>query len=87
MTPDDRLVVFPALRTGGPRVWTVPLAGGVPTQVFEGLAVTAHVSPDGTLLVYGTPDPQNRPTVVVCDFPACATPRSLMTPANLAALA
>jgi len=49
-------------------------------------SATPHVSPDGTLLVYGTPDPQNRPTVVVCDFPACAARRSLMTPANLAAV-
>jgi hypothetical protein len=44
------------------------------------------VSPDGTLLVYGTPDAENRPTVVVCDFPACAAPRRLMAPANLAAV-
>ena len=44
------------------------------------------MSPDGTLLVYGTPDAQNRPTVVVCDFPACAARRSLMAPANLAAV-
>ena len=86
VTPDDRQVVFVSLRTGRPGVSTVPLAGGMPTQLFDGLAVTPHVSPDGTLLVYGTPDAQNRPTVVVCDFPACAARRSLMTPANLAAV-
>jgi len=86
VTPDDRQVVFVSLRTGLPGVAIVPVAGGMPTELFEGLAVTPHVSPDGTLLVYGTPDPQNRPTVVVCDFPACAARRSLMAPANLAAV-
>ena len=86
VTPDDRQVVFVSLRTGLPGVSTVPLAGGVATQLFDGLAVTPHVSPDGTLLLYGTPDTQNRPSVVVCDFPACAARRSLMAPANLAAV-
>ncbi len=86
VTPDDRQVVFVSLRTGRPGVSTVPLAGGVATQLFEELAVTPHVSPDGTLLLYGTPDAQNRPSVVVCDFPACAARRSLMAPANLAAV-
>jgi len=84
VTPDDRQVVFVSLRTGRPGVSTVPLAGGVATQLFDGLAVTPHVSPDGTLLLYGTPDTQNRPSVVVCDFPACAARR--MAPANLAAV-
>jgi len=86
VTPDDQQVVFVSLRTGLPTVSTVPLDGGVPTQVFDGLAVTPHVSPDGTLLVYGTPDAQNRPTVVLCAFPACTARRSLMAPANLAAV-
>jgi len=86
VTPDDRQVVFVSIRSGLPRTWTVSLDGGMPTQLFDGLAVTPHVSSSGTLLVYGTPDPQNRPTVVVCDFPACAARRSLMTPANLAAV-
>jgi Tol biopolymer transport system component len=86
VTPDDRQVVYVSVRGGRPTVWTVPLDGGMATQLFDGLAVTPHVSLDGTLLVYGTPDTQNRPTVVVCDFPACAARRSLMAPANLAAV-
>ena len=88
MTPDDRQVVFVAVsvRTGLPGVWTVSLDGGMPTQLFDGLAVTPHVSPSGTLLVYGTPDAQNRPSVVVCDFPACTARRTLMAPVNLAAV-
>ena len=86
VTPDDRLVVFVSLRNGLSGVSTVPLAGGMPTQLFDGLAVTPHVSPDGALLVYGTPDAQNRPTVVVCGFPTCAVRRSLTAPANLAAV-
>jgi len=86
VTPDDRHVIYVSLRAGRPTVWTVPLAGGMPIQLIDGLSVTPHVSPDGTLLVYGTPDAQNRPTVMVCDFPACAARRSLMTPANLAAV-
>ena len=86
VTPDDRLVVYVTLRDARPKVSMVPLAGGMPTQLVDGLSVTPHVSPDGTLLVYGTPDAENRPTVVVCDFPACAAPRRLMAPANLAAV-
>jgi Tol biopolymer transport system component len=85
VTPDDRQVVFVSLRTGLPSVWTVPLDGGMPAQVFEGLAVTPHVSPNGKLLVYGSPDAQGRPSVLVCEFAACTTSRRLMTPANLAA--
>ena len=49
VTPDDRQVVFVSLDGGLPAVWTVPLDGGTPAQLFEGLAVTPHVSPDGTL--------------------------------------
>jgi hypothetical protein len=86
VTPDDRQVVFVSLEAGRPTVWTVPLAGGTPVRLFEGLAVTPHVSPNGTLLVYGTPDAQNQPTVVVCDFPSCRAHRSLTLPANLAAV-
>ena len=51
VTPDDRQVVFASLDAGLPAVWTVPLDGGTPARLFEGLAVTPHVSPDGRLLV------------------------------------
>ena len=64
----------------------MPLDGGTPARLLEGLAVTPHVSPDRRLLVYGTPDLQNRPSVMVCDFPSCTAPRQLTLPANLAAV-
>ena len=86
VTPDDRQAVFVSLDGGLPAIWTVPLDGGAPVQLFEGLAVTPHVSPNGTLLVYGTPDAQNQPSVMVCEFPACSARRSLTLPANLAAV-
>jgi Tol biopolymer transport system component len=85
VTPDDRQVVFVSLRSGLPTVWTVPLDGGMPAQLFDGIAVTPHVSPDGKWLVYGKPDAQGRPSVRLCEFPACAAHRQLTTPANLAA--
>src|SRR4029077_9593001 len=85
VTPDDRQVVFVSLRTNLPTVWTVPLDGGMPAQLVDGLAVTPHVSPNGKLLVYGSPDPQGRPSALLCDLPVCTAPRRLMTPANLAA--
>jgi Tol biopolymer transport system component len=86
VTPDDLKVIFVSYRTGLPTVWTVPLDGGMPAQLVDGLAVTPHVSPNGKLLVYGSPDAQGRPSVLLCDFPVCAAPRRLMTPANLAAV-
>jgi len=85
VTPDDSRVVYVSLEGGEAAVWTVPLEGGTPARLVDGTAVTPHVSPDGTWLVYGTPDPQNRPSVVVCDFPSCTARRSLNLPANLAA--
>jgi Tol biopolymer transport system component len=85
VTPNDRQAVFVSLRTGLPTVWTVPLDGGMPAQLVDGLAVTPHVSPNGKLLVYGSPDPQGRPSALLCDFPVCTTPRRLLIPANLAA--
>ena len=48
VTPDDRQVVFVSLEGGEPAVWTVPLDGGKPARLFEGLAVTPHVSPNGS---------------------------------------
>ena len=86
VTPDDRQAVFVSLNGGLPAIWTVPLDGGAPVRLFEGLAVTPHVSPNGTLLVYGTPDAKNQPSVMVCEFPACSARRSLTLPANLAAV-
>ena len=86
VTPDDRQVVFVSLRTVCQTVWTVPLDGGMPAQLFDGLAVTPHVSPDGKLLVYGTLMRRIDPVRVVCDFPACTARRRLMAPANLAAV-
>ena len=86
VTPDDRQVVFASLEGGLPDVWTVPLDGGTPARLFEGLAVTPHVSPDGRLLVFGRSDSQNRPSVMVCGFPSCTAPRRLPLPENLAAV-
>jgi len=84
LTPDDRSVIFTALTSAGRRrLWTVPIEGGTPVQLNDLEAYTPDVSRDGKSLAFASVDEQNRPTIVVCDLPGCATQKRL-TPPGLA---
>jgi Tol biopolymer transport system component len=64
-------------------LWTVPIDGGTPTELVKGpLANTGgDVSPDGSSLVFISVADPNRPTIVVCDWPACTARRTFPAPA------
>ncbi|MES2124901.1 MAG: PDZ domain-containing protein [Gemmatimonadota bacterium] len=55
-TPDGKNVVFMSGRVGPPdgqpKLWTVPLAGGLPTALPVPRALTGSISPDGSQIAY-----------------------------------
>ncbi len=55
-TPDGQRVVFESTRTGmpdgEPQLWTVPLAGGLPTRLPVPRALYGALSPDGRAIAY-----------------------------------
>jgi Tol biopolymer transport system component len=63
-------------------LWRVPIKGGMPTQVVKGPVANtgADISPDGTSLVFTSVEDPKRPTIVICDLPACSTRRTLDDP-------
>ncbi len=86
VTRDNHSVIFATgTRTGGLRtLWVVPIGGGAPTQLTEVEASAPDVSPDGRSLAFVSPDDQNRPTIIVCDLPACGSHRRLAPPGLIA---
>jgi Tol biopolymer transport system component len=63
-------------------LWIVPIDGGTPTQLVKGPAYTSlDVSPESKSIVFISAEDPNRPTLVVCDLPACTARRTLSAPA------
>ncbi|PWT83984.1 MAG: hypothetical protein C5B57_05675 [Blastocatellia bacterium] len=79
VTPDDRHVVFISSRSGHQSPWIMPLAGGTPTEITNLTASvrSLDVSPDGGSLMFASLDERNQRVLVLCDFPACPTRRTL----------
>jgi dipeptidyl aminopeptidase/acylaminoacyl peptidase len=54
LSPDGRRLAFRTQISGSPQLWVVDAAGGWPTQVTFGEAVTFHAwSPSGEWIIYG----------------------------------
>ena len=85
VTADNRRVVFLSARSGLLSPWIVPLEGGTPTQVVNLFMDSpgADSSRDGQSIVFRSRDEQNRPTIVVCDLPACANRKNVPLPPNV----
>jgi Tol biopolymer transport system component len=81
VTPDDRHVIFLSNRSGIQSPWIVPIEGGTARQVanVSAYVLTVDVSPDSRWLVLGSRDERNQRALVICDFPVCATRRTLST--------
>jgi eukaryotic-like serine/threonine-protein kinase len=56
VTPDSQWVVFIKNEGSKPTIWKVSIDGGTPVQVFDHVASSAIVSPDGKLLAYSYPE-------------------------------
>jgi serine/threonine protein kinase/Tol biopolymer transport system component len=58
-SPDGKWIVYQHLEAGSPHsIWRVPVDGGQPERVTEGIAIRATVSPDGKLLAFWYNDQQ-----------------------------
>jgi Tol biopolymer transport system component len=86
VTADDRHVIFISTRSGVQAVWIVSIDGGPPTQLANVYASYPDVSRDGTLLVFGSRDEQNRDVFVVCDLPACTVRKEVRRPPSALSL-
>ena len=51
----------------------VPIEGGTPTQITDGLMQFPDVSPDGKSLAFLRINASNPPAIIVCDLPGCKT--------------
>jgi Tol biopolymer transport system component len=82
VTPDDKRVIFLSNRTGTQSLWMQNLDGGTPTSIANvGVGIQSFaVSPDSRSLVFRSSccnGERKEPTLVVCEFPGCATRRAL----------
>lgn len=82
VTPDDRRVIFLSNRTGTQSLWMQSLDGGTPTSIANvGVGIQSFaVSPDSRSLVFRSSccsGERKEPTLVICEFPECATRRAL----------
>jgi Tol biopolymer transport system component len=87
VVPDDRTVIFLALRSDSPNsaLWSVSIDGGTPTPLVNNVVVaprTVDVSPDGRSLFFGTSEDQKHFIGVICDLPACTNRRRIPAPEN-----
>jgi eukaryotic-like serine/threonine-protein kinase len=76
VTPDDRHVIF----VSELKLWRVPIEGGESTRISDLDARTPAVSPDGHSLAFVSLDGQNQTALVVCELPACTSPKRLVAP-------
>jgi len=77
---DDRLVVFTSVRGGQQTVRTIPIDGGMPTEIVKEFATGLSVSPDGRSLLFGTQGDEGRVSLVICDLPTCDHRRNIARP-------
>jgi Tol biopolymer transport system component len=68
VTADNQTVLFVSIRSGLQSLWTVPAAGGTPTERLHQFAWSPRVSPDGLRLFVGR-DPKSGSTI--CELPKC----------------
>jgi Tol biopolymer transport system component len=78
VTHDDRAVIF--MKRDGLAAWMVPIDGGTPTQITDGMAQYPDVSPDGKSLAFFRIEGSNRGAIIVCDLPRCKTLTRLPPP-------
>ena len=71
VTPDDRSVIYTSVVGETASIWTVPLDGGMPTKLVDGAGVS--VSPNGRSMAFT----DARATLMACDLPGCAAPRTI----------
>ncbi len=75
-SPDGKWLVYQHFEPGAPyTLWRIPVEGGTPQQVTEGIAIRAAISPDGKLLAFWYNDQQenSRWRLKVIDFQTGAT--------------
>ena len=78
--PDDRTVLYRAVAPdSSSSIWSVPLAGGTPRQLYNQFVSTTafRISPDGRLLKFTGAVANGRSVTMVCDLPDCTNPRSV----------
>ena len=83
LAPDGHRVVFISSQSGVQSPWTVPIAGGAPTQVvnaFVASVLSLDVSPDNNSIVFSSTDDSGQRIVVVCGLPTCGSRRTLTLP-------
>jgi Tol biopolymer transport system component len=73
----DRDVIFASQSTTPVSAWTISIDGGTPRQItaraFSGMAL----SPDGQTLAFVSRDDHGSRVYVMCDLPACSSPRTV----------
>jgi Tol biopolymer transport system component len=79
VTAEGLYVLGISSRSGVQSPWVIPLGGGDATQVSTRYASATKlaVSPDGRTIGF-----LSRTEIVLCDLPACNTPRTLPLPFN-----
>jgi serine/threonine protein kinase/Tol biopolymer transport system component len=81
ITRDDRQVIYVSSRSGSQSLWSVPLAGGEPSRLFDGPVSGYDLSDDGRQLMI-LEFPGNRFRITICDFPSCTHRRTVAPPVN-----
>ena len=62
-SPDGKWIVYQHYDPGPPfKLWRVPVDGGTPESVTEGVAIRAEISPDGKLIAFWYNDQQQNST-------------------------
>jgi len=81
ITPDGQSVVYGSLQG----FMTVPIEGGTPKQIAPANGEGFNLSPDGKSLAIVTRQENQQLMLIICDFPACATRRTLPMPRSVPA--
>ena len=75
VTPDDRSVIYISIISNVASIWMVPLEGGTPTKLADGMSasMSVSVSPKGKSLAFT----DGRGELRVCSLPGCDTPQAI----------
>jgi Tol biopolymer transport system component len=73
VTPDDRFVLFTSIAGGSVATWIVPIEGGAPTKLADGVSA---VAPDGKSIAF-TALVKGAPMLHACGLPGCSSPRPI----------